>query len=112
MATQFVQKITNSCNSFALHVRLELFQRSVPSRADQRCVDVFRFRSCSRLVRGLQVEQFAASAPLDSSRPISYALRLPVPAVRRLKNHVMPVAQIRFAKIVLGHFLATFLVQS
>ena len=65
MAAQLSQEIAYCRNRFARHLRFEPLQGRVPSHADQRCINVFRFRS--RLVGSFQIEQFAASAPLDSS---------------------------------------------
>ena len=70
MATQLIQKIPYRRNRFARHLRFEFFQRGIPSSADQRCLNAFRFSSRSRFVGSLQAEQFTAAAPLDSGSPI------------------------------------------
>src|SRR5262249_15307009 len=112
MPAQLVEKIAHRRNSLALHLRLELFQGRIPSRADKRCVNLFRLCSGSGLVGSLQIEQLATASPLDSCCPILSALRSPVPRITRLENHGLPVTGIRLAEILLGHFLATFFVHN
>src|SRR5260370_21238026 len=110
MRAQLVQKIADSRDEFTRHFRLEQFQCSIPSCANQRRVNLSRLRCRSRLVGSFQVEQLAPSTPLYARRPMFDAQCFTGFAVGWLENCLMPVADICLARISLGHFLATFLV--
>ena len=49
-----------------LDTRIELFQRRVPTRADQHRVNVFCFPSRSSLVWSFEIERFASPPPYDA----------------------------------------------
>lgn len=98
MTAQLSKKIANRRNRLARHCRLEVFERRIPSRADQQSVNLFRFRSRSRLVRRFQVERFTPTAPLNTSRPIFNLQYLPVSLVGQLENRIVPIARIGFRK--------------
>src|SRR5262249_41369544 len=112
MTAQLGEEVADCRNRLARHLWFELFQRGLPSSPDQRRVIVFRFCGRWGLVRRFQVERLAPTAPLNTHRPILKLYSLSIPRVSRLENCVLPMAGISFAKIVLSHFLATFVVHS
>ena len=95
MRPQLVQKIANARNGFARHFWLEPFQRFIPTRADQRCVNLSRLCSRRRLVGSSQVEQLTSSTPLYPRRPMFNVQCFPNFAVGRLESYLMPIVQLR-----------------